>query len=144
MPSKIDLRRTVTVNLPPDEYQALADDALRAGYATPGTYAKALVRARGQAPAPIRDERMHDRVAKWKGRNDELAHQLERALAREEALRARLEAAQAELVTRPSRAQVERQLAEGIDAFVKAQVSPRTDASPAPPPAVPRPRRRPA
>ena len=130
MPSKVDLRRTVTINLPPDEYQALANDALRAGHATPGTYAKALVRARGQAPAPIRDQRMLDREARWKGRNAELAHQLQQALAREQALRARAEAADAELVARPSRAQVARQLAEGIEAFVKTQGPPPNEAGP--------------
>jgi hypothetical protein len=62
MPYLNDPRRTVTINLHPNEYAALAEDALTAGYQTPGTYAKALVRARGDAPEPILDRRSAERV----------------------------------------------------------------------------------
>ncbi len=63
MPYLQDPRRTVTINLRPDEYAALAEDALDAGYPTPGTYAKALVEHRSDAPAPIQDQRNQERFA---------------------------------------------------------------------------------
>ena len=81
MPYKDDPRRTVTINLPPDEYAALAEDALTAGYATPGTYAKALVRARGDAPEPIPDQRSEERLAKLQGANEWLHQQFDYAQA---------------------------------------------------------------
>ena len=86
MPYTNDPRRTVTLNLHADEYAALADDALEAGYKTPGTYALALVRARGDAPAPILDERTDERMMRLEGKNEWLLHQFE-------ALQAKLQAA---------------------------------------------------
>jgi hypothetical protein len=81
MPYLNDPRRTVTINLHPDEYAALAEDALTAGYETPGTYAKALVRARGDAPEPILDRRSAERVLKLQGANEWLLQQLDAAHA---------------------------------------------------------------
>ncbi|MGY3091288.1 hypothetical protein ACVWYF_004354 [Hymenobacter sp. UYAg731] len=43
MPYKNDPRRTLTLNLLPDGYDAVAAEATAAGYATPGPYAKARV-----------------------------------------------------------------------------------------------------
>lgn len=86
MPYKNDPRRTVTLNFHPDEYAALAADALEAGYQTPGTYAKALVYARGDAPEPIQDERTEERLQRLTGTNEWLLHQFE-------ALQAQLRAA---------------------------------------------------
>ena len=85
MPYKKDPRRTVTLNFHADEYAALAADALDAGYATPGTYALALVRARGDAPETIRDERTEERLQRLAGTNEWLLHQFE---ALQEKLRA--------------------------------------------------------
>lgn len=124
MPYKEDPRRTVTVNLLPDEYDALAADAYKAGYATPGTYAKALVRARGNAPAPIRDERMQERVAKWRGKNSELAEQLHRSQAREQALQTQLQAAQHELTQRPTYAEQHRLVNEAVARVVAERAAP--------------------
>lgn len=81
MPYLSDPRRTVTINLHPDEYEALAEDALTAGYETPGTYAKALVRERGDAPEPILDRRSAERVLKLQGANEWLLQQLDAAHA---------------------------------------------------------------
>ena len=81
MPYKDDPRRTVTLNLPPDEYAALAEDALAAGYPTPGTYAKALVRARGDAPEPVPDARSEERMRKLQGANEWLHQQFDHAQA---------------------------------------------------------------
>lgn len=86
MPYTNDPRRTVTLNLHADEYAALAEDAFGAGYKTPGTYALALVRARGDAPEPILDERTEDRLMRLAGQNEWLLHQFE-------ALQAKLQAA---------------------------------------------------
>ena len=47
MPYRNDPRGRVTLNLPAAEYAALA------GYASPGTFALALVRARGGSLAPV-------------------------------------------------------------------------------------------
>jgi hypothetical protein len=124
MPYKEDPRRTVTVNLLPDEYDALAADAYKAGYATPGTYAKALVRARGNAPAPIRDERMQERVAKWRGKNSELAQQLHRSQAREQALQTQLQAAQHELTQRPTYAEQHRLVNEAVARVMAERAAP--------------------
>ena len=52
MPYKNDLRKTVTLNLPADEHAALSAEARAAGYASAGTYALALVRARGKVLVP--------------------------------------------------------------------------------------------
>ena len=79
MPFLNDPRRTVTLNLYPDEYESLAEDALTAGYPTPGTYAKALVVARGEAPDPILDQRSEERVHKLQGANEWLLEQFEHA-----------------------------------------------------------------
>ncbi|WP_426059400.1 hypothetical protein [Hymenobacter sp. B1770] len=43
MPYLNDLRRTITLNFQPAEYDAVAERALAAGYPTPGAYAKARV-----------------------------------------------------------------------------------------------------
>lgn len=43
MPYLNDPRRTITLNFQPAEYAAVAEQALAAGYPTPGAYAKALV-----------------------------------------------------------------------------------------------------
>ena len=67
MPFKNDLRRRVTLNLYPEEYTALQADARDAGYASPGTYALALVVERGEAPAPITDRRSAERLAQAQG-----------------------------------------------------------------------------
>ena len=75
MPYVHDTRRTVTLNLPAAEYAALAQDALDAGYATPGTYALALMRARGDAPDPIVDRRTEERIGRLEGKNEWLLHQ---------------------------------------------------------------------
>lgn len=81
MPFLNDPRRTVTLNLYPDEYESLEEDALTAGYPTPGTYAKALVLARGDAPEPILDQRSEERVHKLQGANEWLLEQFEHAQA---------------------------------------------------------------
>ena len=108
----------------PDEYDALAADAYKAGYATPGTYAKALVRARGNAPAPVRDERMQERVAQWRGKNHELAAQLHRSQAREQALQTQLRAAQHELTQRPTYAEQHRLVNEAVARVVAERAVP--------------------
>ena len=77
MPYAHDTRRTVTLNLPADEYAALVQDALDAGYTTPGTYALAVVRARGDVPEPIVDQRSEDRISRLEGKNEWLLHQFE-------------------------------------------------------------------
>lgn len=79
MPYLQDPRRTVTLNLHPDEYAALAEDARDAGYATPGTYAKALVEHRGDAPAPIQDQRSQERFARLQAGHAYLLQQFETA-----------------------------------------------------------------
>ena len=79
MPYTNDPRRTVTLNFHPDEYEALAEDALEAGYATPGTYALAVVRERGDAPDPIRDERTEERVRRLEAKHAWLLQQFETA-----------------------------------------------------------------
>ena len=81
MPFLNDPRRTVTLNLYPEEYASLAEDALTAGYPTPGTYAKALLLARGEAPYPILDQRSAERVGKLLGANEWLLEQFEHAQA---------------------------------------------------------------
>lgn len=80
MPYLLDPRRTVTLNLHPAEYAALAEDALQAGYATPGTYAKNLVENRGDAPDPIQDQRSQERVDILVAGNAWLHHQFTTAL----------------------------------------------------------------
>jgi hypothetical protein len=85
MPYLIDPRRTVTLNLDPDEYADLAEDALQAGYASAGTYAKVLVLHRGEAPPPIMDRRSDERYARLEG-------QTEWSLRQFEALREQLQA----------------------------------------------------
>jgi hypothetical protein len=82
MPYKSDPRRTVTINLYPDEYAALAEDALEAGYTTPGTYAKALVLERGEAPSPIYDQRGEERLLRLEGQKEWLLAQFEAAQQR--------------------------------------------------------------
>lgn len=82
MPYKHDPRRTITLNLPPAEYAALAEDALHAGYASPGTYALAVVRARGEAPNPVQDARATDRQLRLEGKLAWLQAQFE-ALGRQ-------------------------------------------------------------
>lgn len=77
MPYKNDPRRTVTLNLSAAEYAALSEDALQAGYASAGTYALALVRARGEAPAPILDQRGEERLVKAQGAQRWLQAQFE-------------------------------------------------------------------
>lgn len=77
MPYKNDPRKTVTLNFHAEEYAALTADARDAGYATPGTYALALVRARGDVTEPINDERTEDRINFLEGKNEWLLHQFE-------------------------------------------------------------------
>ncbi len=77
MPYLNDLRRTVTVNLDPDDYALLADDALEAGYTSAGTYAKALVLSRGEAPAPTRDRRSAEQIGRLEGQKQWLLLQYE-------------------------------------------------------------------
>ena len=79
MPYLHDPRRTVTLNLHPQEYDALAQDALEAGYPTPGTYAKALVEARGDAPAPRQDQRSQERYERLQAQHTYLLEQFEAA-----------------------------------------------------------------
>ena len=55
---------------------------MEAGYDTPGTYAKALVLARGDAPASLQDERTEDRFERLRGQLEWALHQLEAAQAR--------------------------------------------------------------
>ena len=81
MPYKNAPRRTVTLNIHADEYAALAEDALAAGYQPPGTYALGLVRARGDAPAPIQDERTEERIQRLAETNEWLLQQFEAAKA---------------------------------------------------------------
>ena len=77
MPYLVDPRRTVTVNLDPAQYADLAEDALQAGYASAGTYAKALVLHRGEAPPPIPDRRRDERYARLEGKAEWLLLQYE-------------------------------------------------------------------
>lgn len=95
MPYKNDPRRTLTLNLLPDEYDAVAAQAAAAGYATPGPYAKAQVL--GQRAAKLATSEA--RASKWAAR----AKQAERALAA-----ATLDLAAAE----QARAQAEQALAQ--------------------------------
>lgn len=81
MPYKNDVRRTITLNLHPDEYAAIAGDAFTAGHERPGTYAKALVLNRGDALAPILDECTEERLYKLEGAKQWLLQQLEAAQA---------------------------------------------------------------
>lgn len=81
MPYKNDVRRTITLNLHPDEYAAVAEDAFTAGHERPGTYAKALVLNRGDAPEPISDERTAERLHKLEGAKQWLLQQLDAAHA---------------------------------------------------------------
>lgn len=85
MPYKNDPRKTVTLNFHSEEHAALVDDAREAGYASPGTFALALVRERGEAPEPIHDERTEDRINRLEGKNEWLQHQFEALLAKLEA-----------------------------------------------------------
>lgn len=77
MPYRNDPRRTVTLNFHPGEHRALAEDAFEAGYATPGTYALALVRARGDAPAPTPDPHAAERIGRLEGAKEWLLLQFE-------------------------------------------------------------------
>lgn len=77
MPYLNDPRRTVTLNFFPDEYDALSEDALEAGYATPGTFAKALVLARGEPTPPLPDRRGSDRFERLQAGHTWLLHQFE-------------------------------------------------------------------
>jgi hypothetical protein len=70
MPYTHDPRKTVMLNFHVDEHAALAADALDAGYASPGTYALALVRARGDASEPILDQRTEERWLRLAGQNE--------------------------------------------------------------------------
>ncbi|MBF9239782.1 hypothetical protein I2I05_20480 [Hymenobacter sp. BT683] len=121
MPYKNDPRRTLTLNLLPDAYDAVAAQAAAAGYATPGPYAKARVLGTAAAPvaadpaeaeaAAVRARQQaaqlaasNARATKWKAR----AEQAERALA---------QATQALTAARQAQAQAEQELAQAPDAF---------------------------
>ncbi len=121
MPYRNDPRRTVTLNFHPDEYTALAEDAFEAGYATPGTYALALVRARGDAPAPIPDPHAAERIGRLEGSNEWLVLQFEARGKQLEAagLRPRLAPAPPGGELPRSRAAQER----AVDAAVEAAVA---------------------
>lgn len=77
MPFTQDPRKHVTLNLYADEYVALQADAQQAGYTSPGTYALALVRARGDAPEPIHDRVARERLSHLQGQNEWLLRQFE-------------------------------------------------------------------
>lgn len=98
MPYKNDPRRTLTLNLLPDEYEAVAAQAAAAGYATPGPYAKARVLGPVEAtPDPAAEAAAEQarkqaaqlaasnaRATKWAARAKQAEHALagaERALA---------------------------------------------------------------
>lgn len=116
MPYLKDPRRTVTVNLHPDEYAVLAEDALEAGYATPGTFAKALVLAHGAAPAPVLDRRSEERIHRLEGKNEVQQELRAAAEARAATLRAQLAEAHRQLAQRPPLAEVQQAITDGVAA----------------------------
>ena len=111
-----DPRRRITLNFHPDDHAALAADATRAGHESAYAYVMALVRARGAAPRPVLDENGQLRVARMQGKLTTLREQLAAAEARAGALSARLLAAQRELDQRPTSAQVQLAIKEGLKA----------------------------
>ena len=111
-----DPRRRITLNFHADDYAALTDDAARAGHASPGKYALALVQARGAAAPPVLDENGRQRVAALKGKLAAAREAVTAAEARAEAIAPRLRAAQHELTQRPSRAEIERLLVAAVAA----------------------------
>lgn len=136
MPYLNDPRQRVTLNLQPDAYAALATDALRAGYATPGTYAMALVLARGAAPKPIPDERSRERLERAAGKTqqlrEELARQQAQHLAQQQAWAAQRQAlteqlgqAQRALAQRPPLWEVQQLIRQGIEQAVEAGIAAR-------------------
>lgn len=116
MPYLKDPRGRVTLNFPAAEYEALVADANRAAHVSPGTYALALVRARGAALRPVLDENGRLRVARLQGKIATLTEVLAAAEARAAALATELRATQLELEQRPTRTQVQQAIAEGIGA----------------------------
>ena len=117
MPYKKDPRGRVTLNLQPSEFAALAADAAQAGHARPGTYALALVRARGAAPRPVLDENGQLRVARLQGKLTTLREALAAAEGRAAALAAQLREARQELEQRPTLAQVQQAIEKGVKAL---------------------------
>ncbi len=124
MPYLKDPRGRATLNFPAAEYEALVADAKRAAHASPGTYALALVRARGAALRPVMDENGRQRVARLQGKLATLTEALAAAEARAAALVTQLRAAQRELEQRPTRAQVQQAIAEGVGAHRPAAGAP--------------------
>ena len=117
MPYKKDPRGRVTLNLQAPEFEALAADAARAGHASPGTYALALVRARGAAPRPVLDENGQLRVARLQGKLTTLRETLAAAEVRAAALAVQLREARQELSQRPTLAQVQQAIEKGVKAL---------------------------
>ena len=120
MPYLDDPRGRVTLNLQAPEFEALAVDATRAGYASPGKYAMALVRARGAAPRPVLDENGRQRVARLRGKLAVVRAALAATEARADALAVQLLEARQELDQRPTRAQVQQAIEEGVKALSPA------------------------
>lgn len=116
MPYIKDPRGRVTLNLQAPEFEALAVDAARAGHASPGTYAMALVRARGAAPRPVLDENGQLRVARMQGKLTTLREALAAAEVRATALAVQLREARQELSQRPTLAQVQQAIEEQVAA----------------------------
>ncbi len=143
MPYLKDPRGRVTLNLPAAEYATLTADAAQAGYASPGRYATALVRARGAAPRPVLDENGRQRVAFLEDKLATVREALAATQARTAALATQLRAAQHELEQRPTRAQVQQAIEEGeVAATQKSRpprkCRPRKPSHPIPRPLLPR------
>lgn len=123
MPYKKDPRRKITLNFQPPEYAQLAAEAHAAGYATPGAFAQALVRARGAAPAPVLDPRSARRVqqalaelAEEQDLRQDALEQLQTLEAQTQALQAELRATRRTLAGRLTDAQIKEQIAAAITA----------------------------
>lgn len=114
MPYLNDPRGRVTLNLPAAEFAVLTADAARAGYGSPGTYALALVRARGAALRPVVDERGAQRVAQMQGKFAVLREAHTQAEARAAAAEARVRALELALAQRPTRAEYDAMLTAAV------------------------------
>lgn len=146
MPYKKDPRRKVTLNFQPPEYAQLAAEALAAGYATPGAFAQALVRARGTAPPPVLDPRSARRVQQALAELEEeqdlrqdALEQLQTLEAQVQALTAELRATRRTLAGRLTDAQIKEQIAAAITAWEGRQAAVLTDCPVAAAPALPAP-----
>ena len=123
MPYLKDPRGRVTLNFPAADFSALTADAARAGHASPGPYALALVRARGAALRPVMDEHGAQRVARLKAKMAVLREELAAAEAQAATAAARIQILERDLRQRPTRAEYDQWLTEAA-AKIAAEQSP--------------------